>query len=91
MRAILKRVGRLEDRYQTELSGKPKKGHRVILSLPWKGPPDLANSTCQRYLSAGCINEFVKLDGADDAISDEELEKFIESFPIHVAGGEMAG
>jgi hypothetical protein len=61
------------------------------LSLPWKGLPDLATSTCQRYLSAGCINEFVRLDGDADAISDEELEKFIESFPIHVAGSGMAG
>jgi len=50
MRAILRRVGRLEDRFETQLSGKPKVALRIMISLPWKGPVNLATSTCTRFV-----------------------------------------
>jgi hypothetical protein len=38
-------------------------------------------STCQGTLYDGSIAEVVRLDGDASAISDEELERFIASFP----------
>jgi len=84
MKPILRRVGRLED-CQAISSGKPKPGVRLIVSLPWKGPANLATSTCLRYLRAGCITEVVELDGDEAAIREEELEKFIASFPVQAS------
>jgi hypothetical protein len=44
----------------------------------------LATSTCRRTLNpGGAVTEIVELDGRDEDIDDEELEKFIASFPIH--------
>jgi hypothetical protein len=43
----------------------------------------LATSTCRRTLNpGGAVTEIVELDGRDEDIDDEELEKFIASFPI---------
>jgi hypothetical protein len=36
-----------------------------------------------RTLTAnGCLTEVVELDGIRDGLTDEELEKFVKSFPI---------
>jgi hypothetical protein len=88
VKAILRRVGLLEERYETQLSGKPQNRLRLVVSLSWKGPASLATSTCQRYLRGGFLTELVKLDGDDSAMSEEELERFIESFPIETAQGD---
>jgi len=53
MKTILKRVGRLEARYAINSSGKLRIGVRAIISLPWKGPLNLATSTCRRTLNPG--------------------------------------
>jgi hypothetical protein len=63
------RIGRLEDRYETQLSGKPKQRLRLIVISVGKSA-DLATSTCQRYLSGGLLHELVKLDGDADHLSD---------------------
>jgi len=44
--------------------------------------PDLANSTCTRTLAKGVLTEVVHLDGDGNDLSDEQLEKFIDGFPI---------
>jgi hypothetical protein len=86
MKAIVRRVGRLEDRFAINSSGKLRVGVRAIISLPWKGPLSLATSTCRRTLNpGGAVTEIVELDGRDEDIDEEELEKFIASFPIHSA------
>ena len=44
------------------------------------GEPNLASSTCTRRLSAnGQLTEIVAIDGF---MNDEDLEKFIQSFPV---------
>jgi len=87
MKAIVRRVGRLEDRYAINSSGKPKVALRIFVSLPWKGPANLATSTYTRVLNdTGGLIETVKLDGDEDSIGEEELEKFIASFPIAAWG-----
>jgi hypothetical protein len=43
----------------------------------------LLGSTCRRTLSAdGSLTEVVRLDGARGGLTDEEMEKFVETFPI---------
>ena len=81
MKAIVRRVGRLEDRFQ--LSGKPKSSLRIIVTRAGSGATNLATSTCTRRLNNnGGLIETVDLDGDDSGISEEELEQFIASFPI---------
>ncbi len=47
------------------------------------GPPNLATSTCTRTLGAnGALTELVHLNGGRDGLSDQDLERFLESFPI---------
>lgn len=83
MKTILRRVGRLEDRFAINSSGTPRVGVRVIVSRPWGGPLNLAASTCRRTLNpGGAITEVVDLDGDGNDLSEEELEKFVASFPI---------
>jgi hypothetical protein len=83
MTAILRRVGKLEERYSVNASGKPRVVVRAIISFPWKGPLNWSASTCQRRLNpGGAVTEIVRLEGDADRISKEELEKFIAGFPI---------
>ena len=43
----------------------------------------LETSTCQRTLSAdGALFEMVRLDGSRSGLTNEEMEKFVESFPV---------
>jgi hypothetical protein len=87
MKAILRRVDRLEDQFQTQLSGKPKSSLRIIVARGESGAANLATSTCTRRLNnSGGLIEIVDLDGADSGISEEELENFIASFPIEASG-----
>jgi len=86
MKPILRRVGKLEVRHA--LSGKPRSQLRLLISLPWKGPANLATSTCKRSLNAaGGLIEVVDLDGGRDALSDDDLERFIDSFPVQRCAG----
>jgi hypothetical protein len=64
MKAIFRRIGRLEDRYATRLSDQPKVAVRLLISHPWKGALNLAESTCRRMLtSVGSVIETVTLEG----------------------------
>jgi hypothetical protein len=46
----------------------------------------LETSTCRRTLSAdGFLTEMVRLDGARGGLTDEEVEKFVEGFPVEGA------
>ena len=62
---------RLADRFAINSSGRPRIGVRAIASLPWKGPLNLATSTCRRTLNpGGGITEVVELDGDEDGLSE---------------------
>ena len=86
MKAIARRVGKLEDRYHVELSGKLET-LRLVVSIPWKTTPGI--STCRRSLTTpGSVIELVNLYGPGCNFSDEELDRFVAGFPIEtVAGG----
>ena len=90
MKPIIRRVGRLEDRYAL-VAGEPKTCLRLIVSLPWKGPANLATSTCTRTNYAGRgVFENVNLDGDESSLSDDDLERFIAGFPIEVVRRSVA-
>ena len=55
---------------------------RVVVSHAGE-PLDLAKATCTRTIMPnGQLMEIVNLNGTDDGLSKEDLEKFIQSFPI---------
>jgi hypothetical protein len=85
MKAIVRRVVRLEDRLETQLSDKAKSSLRIIVTRAGSEPANLAASTCTRYVRADVLTEVVELDGARGSISDEELERFVASFSIEAA------
>jgi hypothetical protein len=50
------------------------------------GSPNLTTSTCTRTLGPdGPLTEVVQLNGGRDGLNDEDLERFIERFPIQRA------
>ena len=45
----------------------------------------LETSPCHRTLTAsGCLIEVVRLDGRCEGLTDEDLEKFVKSFPMQM-------
>ena len=81
------RVKRLERQYNA-VEHAP---HRLIISYvggPLDPPEacDLSKATCSRRLFPdGQLMEFVHLHGGREGLSDEELERFIQSFPIQTS------
>jgi hypothetical protein len=73
-------TGRL-DRLQKALA--PHEGKRMlVVSGGYFGPTKLATSTCTRTRTNGVLIDCVTLDGCREDLTDEQLEKFIQSFPI---------
>ena len=61
------------------------------MSLPGKGPANLATSSCQRTLHGNALSEVIKLDGDEEGLSEGESEKFIATFPFRAAIHRAAG
>jgi hypothetical protein len=79
----MQRVSRRLDRLDAVFNPpqQPPKLFRVVVSRV-SCPGALAKSTCTRTLCKGTLMESVKLNGSNDNLTDEELEEFIQSFPI---------
>jgi hypothetical protein len=72
------RLKRLE-RQQSQVSREP---FRVVVSRAGKRF-DLAKVTCTRTLMPdGQLMELVNLNGSSDGLREEDLERFVQSFPI---------
>ena len=72
------RLHKLE-RQRSQVSQEP---FRVIVTRAGK-PSDLSKATCRRTLwPDGRLMEVVNLHGSSDGLSEEDLEKFIQSHPI---------
>jgi hypothetical protein len=83
MKALTRRLHRLEER--EGLAGKPRERLLVVVSGVGR-PLNLAGSTCRRRLAPdGSIVDHVHLDGSRDGLTDDELDRFIECFPIEAA------
>jgi hypothetical protein len=79
---MLRLKGRLNKLEKVLVPAKgPLRRVRVVMGAVY-GTPNLATSTCTRRLFQGALTEVVNLDGSRDEWSDEQLERFIESFPI---------
>jgi hypothetical protein len=85
MRTILRRVVQLEGHYETQLFGKRPVAFRIVVTFAGRGPLDLTKSRCRRTLGDGGVFEMVYLEGPREQISDQDLEKFIATFPIELA------
>lgn len=83
MRAITRRLLTLERAYApTRLQP-----FRVVVSACGR-PLNLETSTCTRTCHPnGSLIEVVHLDGTDEGLSHEDLERFIARFPIGNAPG----
>ena len=55
---------------------------RWVVVIVGAGPANLANSKCSRTRSQGRLWEVVQLDGHRDELSDEQIQRFVEKFPI---------
>jgi hypothetical protein len=75
-------VGSVESRAAARAAMPALVAHTVIFDAP-ELPLHLESSTCERFWwPNGAICEMVWLDGRASDISQEELYKFIDSFPI---------
>jgi hypothetical protein len=81
---VVKIRRRIESLEQVLLSSEILRKRWVVVVVGG-GPANLANSTCTRRLSRGRLFEIVQLDGSREGLTDGELNRFIESFPIQGA------
>jgi hypothetical protein len=82
MKAIAKRLRRLEEQGCIGEPGKRHQQMRLVVSGIGQ-PLDLANSTCSRKLdSSGHLLELIALHGSRHDLTDEQMENFVQSFPI---------
>ena len=81
--ALKPRLQKLE-RQRSAVAREP---FRIVVSHAGK-PLDLSKATCTRTLCPnGQLMEHVDLNGGDYGLNEEDLERFIQSFPIRVLGG----
>jgi hypothetical protein len=75
---LKRRLNALEQR-RSQISKEP---FRVLIRTVC-GPLNLATSSCERRLGQdGQLTDLVHLDGGRDGLTDEQLEKWIATFPI---------
>jgi len=84
MRAMLKRrIERLENR--SGVSSKPRKVDRIVLTCLDR-EPSLEGAECTRTLCPdGTLSEMVRFDRCRpgrEPLSEEALDRFVESFPV---------
>jgi hypothetical protein len=80
MRTLSRRLEKLES--VLGMPDAPRWTARLIVR-PMGRPLDLEQSRCTRTLSSdGCLAELVDLNGDDPMPSEEELDRFVERFPI---------
>jgi len=46
------------------------------------GETHLENCTCVRHMANGRLSEVITLDGSMDGLTNEDLDRFVERFPI---------
>jgi hypothetical protein len=85
MRAVVRRIDRLEDQFGAAY-GKPRRRLRMMVSMAGAAP-SLEDATCKRTLwPDGTLFELVEFnrhnDGPDE-LTDEELDNWLESFPVN--------
>ena len=83
MKTVLKRITRLEGEFQVTLT--PRKRLSIVVTRVDR-KPSLEGATCTRTLCPdGTLMQVVHLDQSRpgrEELTDEELERWIETFPI---------
>jgi len=89
MRAIARRLRRLEDQLGPP-DGNPRPYFRIVL-VRLDHKPGLAGAMCRRMLLPdGTVSENVVLGSSNASeLTEEELDRWVESFPIEVADGRI--
>ena len=87
MRTVTKRIARLEDHLQ--ITRDPRKRLSIVVSRVDR-KPSLEGATCTRTLCPdGTLMQVIHLDQSRpgrDELTDEELQRWIETFPIDRLG-----
>ena len=83
MKTVIRRLRRLEDQFGS--SDRPRRHLRMVIKMA--GPrPSLEDATCKRTLwTDGTLFEMVQFNKHNeepDELTDEELDRWVESFPI---------
>jgi hypothetical protein len=85
MKTMIRRLRRLEALCAITADGQPRETLRVVVRCVC-GPPRLETSKCTRTLGRnGLLTEVVELDGGREGLTDEDLDRFIRSFPVEAA------
>jgi hypothetical protein len=88
MRAVVRRIDRLEDQFGAAY-GRPRRRLRMMISMAG-AKPSLEDATCRRTLcSDGTLMELVEFkqhNAGPDELTEEELDAWLESFPVVEAG-----
>jgi hypothetical protein len=88
MKAVLRRAERLEG--QIVSADRPQRHLRIVV-LPAGARPSLDDATCHRTLCPdGTLLGLLDLPNPNpgsEELPDEELEEWVDSFPIELVGG----
>jgi len=86
MTNLQRRLKKLEEALSAFPSdGRPRRTLRVVVGYD-SGPAKLETSKCHRRLDRnGLLYEVLELDGGCEDLEDEDVDRFIEGFPIEAA------
>ena len=83
MKPVIRRLRRLEDQFGS--SDRPRSRSRLMV-MDLGSKLCLADATCKRMLCSGGnlmeLVEFQKHNEGPDELTDEELDRWVENFPI---------
>ena len=84
MRAVVRRIDRLEDRFGAAY-GRPRRRLRMMISMAG-AKSSLEDATCRRTLwPDGTLFEMIEFhthNEGPDELTDAELDRWLESFPV---------
>ena len=84
MKTVIRRIARLGDRFAPppDFAHNPRGRLRIVVCRMDRALR-LETSRCRRMLTAdGSLTEVVRLDGIRGSLSDEDLERFVQCFPV---------
>ena len=86
MKTVVRRITRLEEQFapvrQRDYARNPRGRLRIVVCRMDRALR-LETSRCRRMLNAnGSLTEVVRLDGVRRGLTDEDLEKFVQSFLV---------
>ncbi len=83
MKAVSRRIARLEERFAPTTQDRVKKRLRAIICRVDGGVPDLAKCTAKRTLCPdGTLLEVVRVNGSAKLLDRAKLQEWLRSFPV---------